>query len=722
MTRIALKVMLPGLIISCLLTSNRLVVYGQEKVIPISGTLYLKKDNGTSQVLTNASISYVIYKKDGTKVPQSQSIGAQGKYYIRANRVEKVIFINAQQEIQRDGRAQIIDYNFVSSDLKQRQIVLAFRRLRTASPRIYNIKRGNILDETGQPFPQASIKIGDKPVNSVNSDGSFRGIFRLTQSTKLQVTTNTQNSIKFERVAYSEFGQEEDRASWQIQNNRIVIFLPLSHKPKKYKIYNVRERRYVEVLQNITVSLGTLSKSIPWSPTSKSFLSHITIHEGNLTLPWKYTLVNVVNEKINIVEAGGNTTNKAIKQENNELRRKLKASLAIIDSLGKRVKLLQEENKTISKKIEKQLLAKLDSAHKNAISIMQTISSNLIHKMLDNKNPLKKKLLENVSYQTPEQIDSLITKIKKNLDETQADLTKAQSEKEQYYIGLIASGISVLAVVTLFLTLYLRHKEQEANRANYHSTVIDILLTELNHRVKNNMIALQATVNQLARGLPVASNGNFEGAQASSGAYKHSLDIINQDIKKVLTLQEKLNYEVLLGNVGRNIQGEESYPNSKFKDTFEIMAYLTELSNDVIKLSYKKANVPIVDVQVHINRLSEREVIRLGFTNNELINNICKHAFTGKIASPKINIRLIEKGGLLKLTITDNGQGIPASFFDKKGQFKFGENTFSQGLRIIDYLTKKSQGSFKIYSEHVHKDKVTKGSKFVCTFKYLSKS
>lgn len=72
---------------------------------------------------------------------------------------------------------------------------------------------------------------------------------------------------------------------------------------------------------------------------------------------------------------------------------------------------------------------------------------------------------------------------------------------------------------------------------------------------------------------------------------------------------------------------------------------------------------------------------------NELITNAVEHAFTD-IDNPKLTVALKEEGEQLKLSITENGNGIPKNLEDHPSD--------SLGMTIVEQLVKQLNANFHI--------------------------
>ena len=124
---------------------------------------------------------------------------------------------------------------------------------------------------------------------------------------------------------------------------------------------------------------------------------------------------------------------------------------------------------------------------------------------------------------------------------------------------------------------------------------------------------------------------------------------------------------------------------------------LKELSSNILLGIIQSMGEP--DIKIETEVITTPEVILLPSARansvalilNELINNAVKHAFIGKL-SGKLSIYLNLTHNLLKITIKDNGTGLPADFDPEKHA--------NLGWRIIlSLLTDDLMGDYEINSD-----------------------
>ncbi len=198
----------------------------------------------------------------------------------------------------------------------------------------------------------------------------------------------------------------------------------------------------------------------------------------------------------------------------------------------------------------------------------------------------------------------------------------------------------------------------------------EMLLKEIHHRVKNNLMIISSLLNLQSRYIKDEESKNiFKESQnrARSMALIHERLYQSTDLKRI-----------------------------DFGD------YIRTLSNDlyntyVMDKTLISLNVAVGDIMLDID-IS----IPLGLIINELVTNCLKHAFSaGK--SGEINIKFQTLDNKYQLEINDDGIGFP-EYIDYK-------NTDSLGLRLVTSLTEQIDGEIEL--------KNISGTSFKITFPKL---
>ncbi len=206
-------------------------------------------------------------------------------------------------------------------------------------------------------------------------------------------------------------------------------------------------------------------------------------------------------------------------------------------------------------------------------------------------------------------------------------------------------------------------KEDELNQSLKEK---EILLSEIHHRVKNNLAVVSAL-------LQLKSEGE------NNSEVKKILDIGVTKIKTISNIHEQL-YK------------SESFSRIELSNNIRILA------QDLVEnLNYgKKIEIDFSLEQIHLN---VNQSVPFSLIVNEVIVNALKHAFIKK-STGMISINLSETDDRVKIIITDNGIGIR----DDLKQIEL-----SGGILIIDILTQQLNGQYQY-------KRIKTGTEFSLTF------
>lgn len=184
----------------------------------------------------------------------------------------------------------------------------------------------------------------------------------------------------------------------------------------------------------------------------------------------------------------------------------------------------------------------------------------------------------------------------------------------------------------------------------------EVLLSELHHRVKNNLAIIS--------GLFSLKIGNDPPSEARN------------------VLVESRNRVISMSLIHNRL-----YKNNNFTDVnFE--QYIAELISE-INASYPsisgsvKVSTDIGDVVLNINI-----AVPCGLILNELLTNCYKHAFTGK-GEGTIHVAFKQEQEIYTLSVRDNGIGLASGYQEKE----------SLGLSVIEALSEQLNGSFDYISD-----------------------
>jgi len=173
------------------------------------------------------------------------------------------------------------------------------------------------------------------------------------------------------------------------------------------------------------------------------------------------------------------------------------------------------------------------------------------------------------------------------------------------------------------------------------------LLEEIHHRVKNNL----AIVSSLIELQKPDTDENED--------VREMLSDIQSRIKSIAMIHEKLYKSETLSDIN-------------------VKEYLNDLIDSVARAyGSKHKKIEIVKEIDPIN-LNINEGITLGLLINELLNNAYKHAFS-EAGGGTLKVLLKKDNSHMKLTIADNGKGLPEDFSFEGGQ--------SLGMTLISTLS-----------------------------------
>jgi len=181
------------------------------------------------------------------------------------------------------------------------------------------------------------------------------------------------------------------------------------------------------------------------------------------------------------------------------------------------------------------------------------------------------------------------------------------------------------------------------------------VVREMHHRVKNNL----QTIAMLLR------------LQMSQEKKLAPHDILNETINRVLSIATV--HEIL---------SEAGVDKAGALDLIKRMS--TTISNNMVNPA---ANITITVTGDNIELPSQRAT-SLALVANELLQNALEHGMAGR-SQGKIDIKLVGKKGQLRLSVSDNGRGLPADFNM--------ETNLGLGLEIVrTSILEDMQGTFHL--------------------------
>ncbi|MBN2644307.1 MAG: transporter substrate-binding domain-containing protein, partial [Desulfuromonadaceae bacterium] len=220
--------------------------------------------------------------------------------------------------------------------------------------------------------------------------------------------------------------------------------------------------------------------------------------------------------------------------------------------------------------------------------------------------------------------------------------------KNEFNVKLFAYiTLGVLFVVGLlsYRTRLLRKHNRELQAAQIalqgEVQQKELLLRELNHRVKNNLQIIQSIVS----------------LQAARTDTTRILEEIEGNIQAISLAYDKLTYQ-------------------DSQDSIQLQDYLGTLMEHLVRVGDRSIQV---DTDIPARQIDIRTAVNLGLIITECYNNSVKYAFDNRITEPRFSIRSsLHADQQLGMTIADNGRG-----FDP--DYKAGV-----GLELIHSLCKSS--------------------------------
>ena len=289
-------------------------------------------------------------------------------------------------------------------------------------------------------------------------------------------------------------------------------------------------------------------------------------------------------------------------------------------------------------------------------------------------------IIKMFGYDSKEDIKNFnISSLYKNLDDRDIILNKLNEDGklEEHEVEMVkknGSVLNIMASATLNgetisgMTMDITAQKKAQNQIKRSLQVKDMLLKEIHHRVKNNLMVISSLLNLQSRYIKdEASKSIFKDSQnrARSMALIHELLYQSSDLKRI-------NFGI--------------YINKLTNELFNV--YITDPNK--IKL-----NMDIGDIMLDINT-----AIPLGLIVNELVSNSMKHAFPNN-KQGKIYIKFNLDNGDYSMIISDNGVGFPQDYNI--------QNSDSLGLKIVNSLTEQIDGEITIETSN--------GTKFIIKFK-----
>jgi len=198
-----------------------------------------------------------------------------------------------------------------------------------------------------------------------------------------------------------------------------------------------------------------------------------------------------------------------------------------------------------------------------------------------------------------------------------------------------------------------KEHEEEIDRSLMEKQV---LLQEIHHRVKNNLAIISSLLELQKDGVAEEVSEIFKETQSR--------------IQSIALVHEKLYQSDTLAEIN-------------------LSEYLNELT-DVIAQAYGSASRKVkLEKEFDDLKINITDAIPLGLVFNELVNNVYKHAFNGQ-SEGILELKLKHCGSIWKLSVSDNGKGLPENFSLEEQQ--------SLGMTLISALSNQLEAEVNISS------------------------
>jgi len=182
----------------------------------------------------------------------------------------------------------------------------------------------------------------------------------------------------------------------------------------------------------------------------------------------------------------------------------------------------------------------------------------------------------------------------------------------------------------------------------------ELVLKEVHHRIKNNMNTIHSLL-------------TLQAATVSDAAAFAALEDAGSRIRSMMMLYDKL------------------YQSADFNE-IPLAQYLPSLIDEIIS-NFPNRKMVKIEKNIGDFPLDVKKLQPLGIIINELLTNIMKYAFTGKMEG-HVAVSATCDGELVSIVIEDDGNGMPESV-----DF---ENSTGFGLVLVGGLTRQLGGTIRI--------------------------
>lgn len=200
----------------------------------------------------------------------------------------------------------------------------------------------------------------------------------------------------------------------------------------------------------------------------------------------------------------------------------------------------------------------------------------------------------------------------------QADIS-ALSMKNLFTYNMVSGVLTVFLVQIYFIRLLFASRKEIEKKIKEK----EILLSEVNHRVRNNLNVISSLLK----------------LQKDTLKSKEAIDAINQSSLRVHSMAW----------VHNHLYKDTEMGDVDFKEYIEQLVQEIRYSTGIEKEIILKLEVDPIKIEVE-------KAIPLGQIINELITNSIKHAFKG-VLNPEISVKILQLKEGIELIYKDNGKG-----------------------------------------------------------------
>ena len=249
------------------------------------------------------------------------------------------------------------------------------------------------------------------------------------------------------------------------------------------------------------------------------------------------------------------------------------------------------------------------------------------------------------------------------LQESQLETNAAIISRQSLIRNIAIGGAAVLVLVVILIYRNNRLKTRASREISQKNEQLgkalgerESLLKEIHHRVKNNLQV-------------IASLLYLQSDKSDDVSVKKLLEEGQGRVRSMALIHQKL-YE------------NEDLKHIPFED------YLNELVGEIKKTFGAAAEGVELLIDAKNIQFDVDTAVPLGLIINELSTNAFKYAYTDKMGGALFSVKLEQNDGQYKMTVSDNGAGIPDEVLNAT-------QSSSLGLRLTRMLSDQLEGDYE---------------------------